>query len=252
LEAIGIASFGPLDPRPSSPTFGHITSTPKPGWQNFDLAGAVRTALRVPVGFDTDVNGAALGEARWGAARGLTDFIYVTIGTGIGGGAMVNGLLVHGMLHPEMGHVRVPHDLATDPFPGTCPFHHDCLEGLASGPAIEARWGKPGSDLPPEHPAWRLEAHYLALGLSTWVCTLSPQRIVIGGGVMQQMHLFPLARAALARLLNGYIQTRELIDGLDDYVVPPQLGRHAGVLGAIALAERARSGAWLPVVAEEG
>lgn len=252
LEAVGIASFGPVDPRPSSPGFGHITSTPKPGWQNFDLGGAVRSALRVPIGFDTDVNGAALGEARWGAARGLTDFIYLTIGTGIGGGAMVNGLLIHGMLHPEMGHVRVPHDRTADPFPGTCPFHKDCLEGLASGPAIEARWGKPARALPTTHPAWQLEAHYLALGLAAWVCTLSPQRILIGGGVMEQAHLFPLARAELTRLLGGYIQTWELINGIDEYIVPPQLGRRAGVLGAIALAERARSDVWQPVVAEEG
>ena len=251
LEAIGVASFGPLDPRPSSPGFGRITSTPKLGWQNFDLAGAVRSALRVPVGFDTDVNGAALGEARWGAARGLTDFIYLTVGTGIGGGAMVNGLLLHGMLHPEMGHVRVPHDLTADPFPGGCPFHQDCLEGLASGPAIGARWGKSARELPDMHPAWPLEAHYLALGLATWVCTLSPQRIILGGGVMQQARLFPLARAELARLLNDYIQTRELVHGIDDYIVPPQLGRHAGVLGAIALAERARSEVWHPVTTEE-
>jgi fructokinase len=151
-----------------------------------------------------------------------------------------------------MGHVRVPHDLTADPFPGSCPFHQDCLEGLASGPAMEARWGKPGRELPATHPAWQLEAHYLALGLATWVCTLSPQRIIIGGGVMQQAQLFTLARAELARLLNGYIQTWELINGMDDYIVPPQLGRHAGVLGAIALAERARADVWQPAVAEEG
>ena len=211
----------------------------------------VRSALRVPVGFDTDVNGAALGEARWGAARGLTDFVYLTVGTGIGGGAMVNGRLVHGMLHPEMGHIRVPHDLAADSYLGACPFHHDCLEGLASGPAIEARWGRSARELPPTHPAWQLEAHYLALGLATWVCTLSPQRFILGGGVMQQTQLFALARAELTRLLNGYIQTWELTNGMDDYIVPPQLGRHAGVLGAIALAERARSDVWQPAVAEE-
>jgi fructokinase len=165
---------------------------------------------------------------------------------------MVNGLLVHGMLHPEMGHIRVPHDLAADPFPGICPFHQDCLEGLASGPAMGARWGKPARDLPDTHPAWQLEARYLALGLATWVCTLSPQRIIMGGGVMQRTLLFELARAELARVLNSYIQTWELVHGIDEYIVPPQLGRHAGVLGAIALAERARSDVWHPVVAEEG
>ena len=223
-ERCGIGSFGPVDLDPGSPSFGHITSSPKLAWQNYDLAGAVARALNVTVGFDTDVNAAALGEARWGAAQGLTDFLYLTVGTGIGGGAIVNGRVLHGLMHPEMGHIRVPHDLAADPYSGCCPYHGDCLEGLASGPAIEARWGGPARDLPPDHAAWRLEAHYLALALAGWVCTLSPQRIVLGGGVMEQPHLFETIRRELARLLNGYIRVSELAEGLDGYVVPPQLG----------------------------
>lgn len=239
IDAVGIASFGPVDLDRASPTYGHITSSPKLDWRHYDLAGALARALHVPVGFDTDVNGAALGEGRWGAAQGNSDFIYLTVGTGIGGGAVVHGELVHGLVHPEMGHVRVPHDFAKDPFPGGCPYHQDCLEGLATGPAMQARWGKPAQDLPEDHPAWALEAHYLALGLSNWVCTLSPRRIVMGGGVMQQQQLFPMVRRELARLLNGYIRAAALMDEIDQYVVPPQLGNRAGVLGAIALAEAA-------------
>jgi fructokinase len=239
ISAVGIASFGPVDLHTGSPTFGYITSTPKLEWQYYDLAGSVGRALRVPVGFDTDVNAAALGEAKWGAARGISDFLYLTVGTGIGGGAMVHGELVHGLVHPEMGHIRVPHDLAKDPYPGGCPYHQDCLEGLASGPAMEARWGVPARELPVDHPGWALEAQYLGLGLATWVCTLSPERIVIGGGVMQQQHLFPMVRRELARLLNGYVRAGALTDEIDQYVVPPQLGNRSGVLGAIVLAEQA-------------
>jgi fructokinase len=234
LDAIGIGAFGPLDLDPDSPTFGYITSTPKPGWQNFDLAGSLVKALGAPVAIDTDVNAAALGEARWGAAKGVPDFIYLTVGTGIGGGAVIRGQVVHGLVHPEMGHVRVPHDLASDPYPGCCPYHGDCLEGLASGPAIRARWGAPPEEMPADHPAWALEARYIALGLATWVCTLSPRRVVIGGGVMRQQQLLPMIRAELRRLLNGYIQSPVLAD-LDSYIVPPRLAEKAGVLGAMAL-----------------
>jgi len=226
LEAVGIASFGPVDL-----ATGHITSTPKAGWRNYDLAGTVRKALGVPVAFDTDVNGAALGEARWGAAQGISDFIYLTVGTGIGGGAMVNGRMLHGLAHPEMGHIRIPHDIARDPFPGVCPFHGDCLEGLASGPAIQARWGFPAPELAPDHPAWKLEAHYLALSLANWMYTLSPKLILIGGGVAEQSQLFDEIRKEVARILNGYIQGCE--------IAPPGLGSRAGVLGALALAEQA-------------
>lgn len=239
IQAVGIGSFGPVDLHPESPTFGHITSTPKPGWRNFNLAGTIAETMGVPVGFDTDVNAAALGEARWGAAAGLTDFIYLTVGTGIGGGAVVNGSVLHGLVHAEMGHIRVPHNLALDPFAGSCPFHGDCLEGLASGPAIQARWGASPDQLPANHEAWQLEAYYLALGLVSWICTLSPQRIVIGGGIMQQPHLFPLIRKEVNSLLNGYIQARELMDHLDAYIVPPKLDKRSGVLGSLILAEEA-------------
>lgn len=237
LAAIGIASFGPVDPDPASPTFGYVTSTPKPGWANTDFAGPIRRALQVPVGFDTDVNGAALGEHRWGAAQGLHSFVYLTIGTGIGGGVLAEGQLVHGLLHPEVGHMRIPHDRQADPFPGICPFHGDCLEGLASGPAVTARWQQPSDTLPPDHPAWELEAHYLALSLANLICTLSPQRIVLGGGIMQQRHLFDMVRRDVQDLLNGYVQSPAILENIDDYIVPPGLGNRAGVLGAIALAQ---------------
>ena len=242
LEALGIGSFGPVDLDPNSPSFGHITSTPKPGWQNYYLAGALGGGLGVPVGFDTDVNAAVLGEERWGAARGLPDFVYLTIGTGVGGGAMVNGHLIHGLVHTEMGHLRIPHDLTRDPFPGSCPYHGDCLEGLACGPAMQARWGVPGRELPPTHSAWALEAEYLALAAVNLTFALSPRRILFGGGVMQQPQLFGLLREQFAQLLNGYIQHRDLIDRLDKYLIPPELGGRAGVLGALILAEQALAG----------
>jgi fructokinase len=237
LSAVGVGAFGPVDLHPGSPTFGFITSTPKVGWQQYDLASTLYRALDVPIGFDTDVNAAAAGEARWGAGRGLPNFLYLTVGTGIGGGVLVNGEVIHGLLHPEMGHIRIPHDLATDPFPGLCPYHKDCLEGLASGPAMQARWGKRAQELPSDHPAWALEAHYLALGLATWVCTVSPERILLGGGVMQQASLFPMIRQELLCLLNGYIDAKPLLKGIDSYVAPPALGNRAGVLGAMVLAE---------------
>lgn len=237
VTAVGIASFGPIDPDPASPTFGYITNTPKPGWTNIDLAGEIRRALNKPVAFDTDTNGAALGEWRWGAAQGLDTFIYLTIGTGIGGGGLVNGRLLHGLIHPEMGHIPLPHDWEADPFPGICPFHGDCLEGMASGPAIEARWSAKGQDLPPEHPAWELESHYLALALRSFICTLSPQRIIMGGGVMAQPQLFPLVRLKTQAYLNGYIQAPAILQNIDEYIVPPGLGGRAGVVGALALAQ---------------
>jgi fructokinase len=239
LAAIGIAAFGPVDPNPASPTFGYITTTPKPGWANADFAGAVGRALGVPVGFDTDVNGAALGEHRWGAAQGLDTFLYLTIGTGVGGGGMVGGRLMHGLIHPEMGHIRMPRP-KDDDFPGICPYHGDCFEGLACGPALKARWGQPAETLPPDHPAWDLEAQTIALGLCNFIFTLSPQRIIIGGGVMAQEQMFPLVRRKVQTLLAGYVQSPAILgDGIDSYIVPPGLGNMAGVLGAIALAQAA-------------
>ncbi len=236
LAAVGIGSFGPVDPDTSSPTFGHVTTTPKPGWANTNFAGAISDALGVPVGFDTDVNAAALGEHRWGAARGLDSFLYLTIGTGIGGGGMMNGRLMHGLVHPEMGHIRLPHDLAADPFPGRCPYHGDCFEGLACGPAIEDRWQKKGTELAADHPAWALEAEYLSLAMVNFVCTLSPQRIILGGGVMDQPNLLPLVHQRTDALLNGYVQHPAITAGIASYIVPPALGNRAGVLGALALA----------------
>ncbi|MBI5291678.1 MAG: ROK family protein [Chloroflexi bacterium] len=194
------------------------------------------SSYNVPIGFDTDVNGAALGEWLWGAAQGLDTFIYLTIGTGIGGGGLMNGKLMHGLIHPEMGHVMLPHDRAADPFPGACPFHGDCFEGLAAGPAIQKRWGQPAETLPPDHPAWELEAHYIALALAGYVCTLSPQRIVLGGGVVSQPHLLPRIRRKVLATLNGYVQSPQLLQDIDNYIVPAGLGGRAGVLGAMALA----------------
>ncbi|SHK63009.1 ROK family protein [Rhodothermus profundi] len=232
IAALGIGSFGPVDPDPASPTYGYITTTPKPGWAHTDVAGTLRRALNVPVAFDTDVNAAALGEHRWGAGRGLHTFVYLTIGTGIGGGAIVNGRRHHGHQHPEMGHLLIPR-LPDDNRPGICPFHGDCLEGLASGPAIAARWGRPAPELPPSHPAWDQVAHYLALGLTNLILTLSPQRLILGGGVMHQTHLFPRLRQKVAACLNGYVT----LPDLETFIVPPALGDRAGVLGALALAE---------------
>ncbi|MFA6241197.1 MAG: ROK family protein [Candidatus Hydrogenedentales bacterium] len=245
LAGVGIASFGPVDPNPASSTFGYITTTPKKGWAHTDLAGPIGKALGVPIGFDTDVNGAALGEFRWGAAQGLDTFVYITIGTGIGGGAMVNGRLVHGLMHPEMGHVLMPHDRMEDPFEGVCPYHGDCLEGLASGPAIEQRWNEKAERLGPEHPAWDLEAKYLAHGIVPQIYILSPQRIIMGGGVMEQAHLFPKVRRHVRAILNNYIQAKAILQDIDRYIVPPGLGNRAGVLGAIALAQAA-SGTVVP------
>ena len=239
LAAIGVASFGPLDPRPASATFGHILPTPKPGWTNANIVGPLCTAFDVPVGFDTDVNGAALGEWRWGAAQGLDTFIYLTIGTGIGGGGLINGKLMHGLIHPEMGHIPLPRDSAVDPFEGNCPFHGDCFEGLASGPAMQKRWGQRAETLPPDHPAWELEAHYISLAMQSFICTLSPQRIVLGGGVMGQTQLFPLIRKKTVAMLNDYVQSPQILNHIDEYIVPVALAGQAGIMGAFVLAERA-------------
>jgi fructokinase len=237
-EGLGVGSFGPIDVHEASPTWGQITTTPKPGWAHTDLIGSIRAALGVPVAFDTDVNAAALAESRWGAAQGLSTFCYITVGTGIGGGAILNGRLLHGLLHPELGHMRVPHDRARDPFDGVCPYHGDCLEGLASGGAIRQRWGRPGEELSRDPAVWELESEYLALGLMNIICTLSPKRIVIGGGVTKQPTVLPLVRRRLHELLAGYFAAPALAssEAIDRYIVPPGLGDQAGVLGAIELA----------------
>lgn len=238
LDALGVGSFGPVDLRRGSPTWGHITTTPKPGWANTDVAGILAAALEVPIAFDTDVDAAAIGEAKWGAGEGLETFVYVTVGTGIGGGVIANGRPLHGLVHPEIGHIRVPHDRDRDPFPGSCPFHGDCLEGLASGGALRERWGAPGEEL--EGPVvWELEADYLAFGLANLVLTLSPERIILGGGVAKTPGLLGLVRDRLSGVLAGYVEAPTLGDEIDTYVIPPALGPRAGVLGAIELARTA-------------
>lgn len=242
LKAVGIATFGPVDHDPASPTWGHVTNTPKLEWQYTDMVGTVERALDLPVSMDTDVNGAALGEHVWGAAQGIDTFIYLTIGTGIGGGGMVNGGLMHGLLHPEMGHVFVPHDWEEDPYPGWCMYHGDCMEGLAAGPALEGRWKVKGETLPASHPAWGLEAKYLAAGITNFIYTLSPQLIILGGGVMDNEFLYDMIRDQIRVQMNGYLQIPKVLDEIASYVVPPALGNRAGVLGAIALAHRKLTG----------
>jgi fructokinase len=238
IKALGIGSFGPVDLNEKSSTYGYITSTPKTNWQNTNLYGKMRAALNIPVGFDTDVNAAALGEYEWGAARGLNNFIYITIGCGIGGGGMINGSLLHGLMHPEMGHIFIPRDRKADPFEGVCPFHKDCFEGLASGTSIKKRWGKPGEELGEEHEVWELEANYISLALINYICTLSPERVILGGGVPKQTKLISLVRERVKSMLNNYIRAPQITDNIEKYIVLPKLGERAGVLGAIALAKR--------------
>ncbi len=234
VKKIGVASFGPIDPNKNSITYGYITKTPKKYWSDFNLIGELKKVLDIPMEFDTDVNGACLGEATWGAAKGLTNVLYLTIGTGVGGGGMVEGNLIHGMLHPEMGHIPLRRH-KDDTYEGKCPFHNDCLEGLASGPAIEERWGAKAYELPKEHKAWELEAYYIAQALVSYILILSPEKIILGGGVMKQSHLFPMIRKNVVEMLNGYVQTKEILQDIDNYIVYPSLGDNAGLLGAIAL-----------------
>jgi fructokinase len=225
ISALGIGCFGPLDLKR-----GTITSTPKVAWRNIEIVKRLRASTGIEkITLDTDVNAAAMGEHLWGAAQGADTFLYLTVGTGIGGGAMVNGRLLHGFAHPEMGHIRIPHDRLRDPFDGDCFAHGDCLEGLASGHAMETRWQIRGENLPDDHPAWELEAHYLGLGLASLICTLSPEMVIVGGGVMKRAG-FDAVRAEVRRVMNGYMDMPPL--------VPPELGGDAGVLGAMALARQ--------------
>jgi fructokinase len=247
--AVGVGAFGPLDLRPGSPTWGHITTTPKAGWAYTDVVTPLRDALGVPVVLDTDVNAAAVGERRWGRGAGLRDFAYLTIGTGIGGGAFVEGRLLRGIQHPEIGHMRVPHDQVADPFPGCCPYHGDCFEGLASGVAMRERWGRPAEELEAARP-WELEANYLAFGLVNLTHVLAPERIIVGGGVARHPGLLALTRARLIDLLGGYLDHPGLADGLEQYVTAPGLGDLSGVLGAAELARAA--GAGEPLAGVEG
>jgi fructokinase len=233
LRGLGVACFGPIDLQE-----GRITTTPKPGWRGVEIVRPLQEALRVPVNFDTDVDGAALGEARHGAGRGRDPLVYVTVGTGIGAGILVGGRPVHGLLHPEAGHMSVARH-PEDGFQGSCPFHADCLEGLASGPAIRAHWGSPGQDLPQDHPAWDLEAYYLAEAVCNMIFILSPRRIVLGGGVMNQPRVLPLTRAHIRQRLAGYLAPLDSPEAVDDLVVAAELGDDAGIVGALELAGEA-------------
>ena len=242
LTAVGIGSFGPLELNQEAPNFGHILTTPKPGWQDFDIHGAFAQALDVPVVIDTDVNAAVTGESKWGAARGLRHCLYVTVGTGIGVGAMVDGRILHGQHHPEMGHMLIPSSPdEVEGFVGICPYHQSCVEGLASGSAFVKRWGSNLLDLPQEHPAWQLEAQYLAMFLSNLTFALQPQRIVIGGGVMNET-LLSLIQERLHVALAGYRPSLAAAESVADYLVLPELNGRAGVLGAIAMAAQALLG----------
>ncbi|MVP01683.1 ROK family protein [Paenibacillus lutrae] len=238
IEAIGVGSFGPVDPNKQSPTYGYITTTPKPHWAHYDMLGELRRRFNMPMEFDTDVNGAALGEMTWGAARGLQNCLYITVGTGIGAGAIANGRVIHGLAHPEMGHLLLRRH-PQDPYAGGCPYHGDCLEGLAAGPAIEARWGVKASELGADHLAWEIEADYLAKALMSYVLVLSPEKIIMGGGVMKQEQLFPLIRGRFQQLMNAYVQKPQVLADIDTYIVAPQLGDNAGICGALALASKA-------------
>ena len=238
LSAIGLAPFGPLDLNPTSPSYGSITATPKPGWAGTNVVAAFQRIFDVPLAFELDVNAAAFGEYSLVTEnQGLESLVYFTIGTGIGAGVIINGKVTHGLTHPEAGHMRLPHDCKKDPFPGICPFHGDCFEGMASGPALARRWRKSAETFPDNHPAWELEAAYIAYALVNVIVTLSPQRIVLGGGVMEHQPLFPSIRGKVRGLLNGYLASPVLAGTMEDYIVPPSLGRRSGVLGALALAK---------------
>ncbi|MGA2504710.1 MAG: ROK family protein [Anaerolineales bacterium] len=238
LAAIGLASFGPLDLTPDSPTYGSITATPKPGWAGTNVLAPFQNAFRVPTAFDLDVNAAAFGEYTLNPEnQSLDSLVYFTIGTGIGAGFIINRKVTHGLSHPEAGHMRLPHDRKKDPFPGICPFHGDCFEGMCCGPALARRWRKPAETLPDNHPAWNLEAMYIAYALVNIILTVSPQRIVLGGGVMGHKQLFPSIRNKVRVLLNGYPALSILIGSMEDYIVPPGLGSRSGVLGALAMAK---------------
>jgi fructokinase len=254
VVAIGIASFGPLDLKKESPRYGYITNTPKPGWMNVNLAGIINNTLGIPVAIDTDVNGAALGEQEWGVAQGLKTFVYVTLGTGIGGGGIINGDLMHGLVHPEMGHIRIPLDKDDKPgFKGSCKFHqcdqgYGCWEGLASGISMQQRWGKHPKEIKENDKnyirAWELEANYIAIGIYNLICTLSPQRIILGGGIMNHPNLLEKVQQRVEKLLNKYVPALDSLKKIKNYLVRPALidGKSnivlSGVLGAIVLAKR--------------
>lgn len=233
IEALGIGCFGPIDLNRKSETYGYITNTPKLAWRNFDIVGSLKKALNVPIGFDTDVNGSLLGEYTFGIAKNKENAVYITIGTGVGMGVLSNGKLLHGMMHPEAGHIKMTRH-PEDTFVGQCPVHGSCLEGLACGPAIEARWGRKGIELAEDKKVWELEAYYLAQSIYSLILTLSPEIIILGGGVMHQEILFPLIREEVKKINNGYLVTKEM-DNLDEYIVPASLNDNQGLMGALQL-----------------
>ena len=235
LHGIGLGSFGPFEVDPTLPTYGYITTTPKPHWGNTNILGMLQEALKLPIVVDMDVVVAGLGEAKWGASKNDSHSLYLTIGTGIGGGYIVEGRPMRGLTSLEMGHVRIPHDRELDPFQGACPYHGDCFEGLAAGPAVEARLGQRGETLPDDHPFWDMEAGYIASALVNSILSLAPHRIIIGGGVMQKSFMFPAVRKKVQGLLNDYIRHDMVLNKIDEYIVPPALAGRSGMLGAIAL-----------------
>lgn len=237
VEALGIGCFGPIDPDKKSETYGYITSTPKLAWADYNIVGTMEKSLKVPVGFDTDVNGSVLGEVTFGQAKGKNCVVYVTIGTGVGAGIYIEGKLLHGMLHPEAGHILLT-QREDDTYEGTCPYHKTCLEGLAAGPAIEARWGRKAVELKDDARVWDLEAYYIAQAIVNYILILSPQMIILGGGVMHQEQLFPQIRSYVKKMMNGYIKTKEMAD-LDHYIVPASLNDDQGIMGALELGRRA-------------
>lgn len=234
IEALGIGCFGPIDLNKNSETYGYITTTPKPGWGNYDFAGAFRKALNVPVGFDLDVNAAILGEVTWGAAKDSEVAIYITIGTGVGVGVSINGQLLHGLIHPEAGHMILqPHP--EDTYKGHCPYHGNCLEGMAAGPAVEERWGKKGVELADNPKVWEIESFYIAQAIANYALCYSPNKIILWGGVMHQEQMFPLIRKQVQELLNGYLNSPMIKDHIDEYIVAPGLGDEPGIKGALRL-----------------
>jgi fructokinase len=236
VKSIGVGCFGPVDLNPNSKLFGFITSTPKPGWPNTDVAGFLHRELNIPIIMETDVNAAAIGEFNWGASLGCDTSLYITIGTGIGGGYLMDGKPLFGLLTPEMGHIHIPHDFNLDPFPGSCPFHKDCFEGLASGPAIQKRFNIRGETISDDDPFWEIEAAYISAALADYILVLSPKKIILGGGIMQRSTLFPKIRKKLLERLNGYVQSRTLTEDIASYIVSPGLGTRSGVIGALTLA----------------
>lgn len=237
IEALGIGCFGPIDPDKQSATYGYITSTPKLAWANFNIVNAFEKELNCPVGFDTDVNGSVLGEVTFGQAKGKSCVVYVTIGTGVGAGIYIEGKLLHGMLHPEAGHVMIQRREG-DNYQGKCPYHKTCLEGMAAGPAVEERWGRKAVELKDRKEVWDLEAYYIAQALTGYILTLSPEMIILGGGIMHQEQLFPMTRSYVKEMLGGYIRTEEL-ENMENYIVPASLNDDQGIMGALELGRRA-------------